>query len=121
MAEREIECVVENCINIGKHRFFGHSICGSHIYIHIYKRIPGPLEAYAASRIKAGEDTDTINEARIRKNLHKRGRMQRKKRKCNNPAIEWFYKWKNREEEPVLKRRTNPLFLPEEAIMEKDG
>ena len=53
IAERENRCVVENCINIGKYKFSGHSICGSH-----KKRIPGPLEVYAASWTKAGEDAD---------------------------------------------------------------
>ena len=51
MAEREDRCVVEKCTNIGAHKFFGHSICRKH-----KKRIPGPLEVYAASWIKAEGD-----------------------------------------------------------------
>ncbi len=30
--------------------------------------------------------------------------------------VEGFYKWKSREEELVLKRRTNSLFLPENIL-----
>ena len=57
IAERDGMCVVEECTNKGKHKFFGRSICGSH-----KNRIPGPLEVHAAPWIKAGEHADIINE-----------------------------------------------------------
>ena len=110
MAEREDRCVVEKCTNIGAHKFFGHSICRKHT-----KRIPGPLEVYAASWIKAGEDIDTINEG-LEKIFIKVEECKEVKGSMTTP-IEWFYKWESRAEEPVLKSRTNLLFLPEEETI----
>ena len=59
-------CAVEGCKNRGRHKFFGHGICGSH-----KKRILGPLEMYAASWIKAMEDADIINEGLEKKSSQK--------------------------------------------------
>ena len=57
IAEREKTCWERGCTKKGTKKFFGHSVCDKHA-----KHIPGPLEAYAASWISAGEDIDTINE-----------------------------------------------------------
>ena len=78
-------CVAEDFKSRGQHKFFGHSICGSH-----KKRTRGPLEVYAALWLRAGEDADIINEG-LEKICTKGEECKEIMRDITAP-IEWFYK-----------------------------
>ena len=114
IAEREEKCWEKKCTKKGTCKFFGHSVCKEHA-----RNIPGPLEAYAASWISAGEDINTINEG-LDKIFNKGEECEIVKGNTTTP-IEWFYKWEFGKEEPELRRGSNLLLIKEtEAIMGKD-
>ena len=86
------------------------------------KKIPAPLEIYAAVDKSRGRCRSIYIISEGLEKIFTKGEECIEIQGVITTPVEWLYKWKGREEEPVLTRRTNTLFLPEEeAIMGKDG